>query len=142
MPRAPSPCTMNGLRLSNDARPGIVDPPALGRIGIGIGEMREIGRQRRLAMHGDGVRRRGRGDRLRKRARAETAAKHAEINRRMRFSVAGRAIRASSITITSWNGRNCGTKAAAKPIIEAGFAAAAQCNTPAEVMLLPYFGNT
>ena len=46
-----------GVEAVERARPGIVDAAALRRIGIGIGKMREIGRQRRLAMHGDGVRR-------------------------------------------------------------------------------------
>ena len=31
------------------------EPPALGRVRIGIGQMREIGRQSRLAMHGNAM---------------------------------------------------------------------------------------
>ena len=46
-----------GVQAVERSLPGIVDPPALGCIGIGVGEMREIGRQRRVAMHGDRVRR-------------------------------------------------------------------------------------
>ena len=55
------PLTMNGIEAVETAGHRLAQLPALRRIRVGIGQVLEIRRQRRLAMHGDAVLRRGEG---------------------------------------------------------------------------------
>ncbi len=54
-PRGAVPLTISGFRLSKVPMPAVGDAPAFRGVGIGVGEMVEIGGKGRLPVHRDAV---------------------------------------------------------------------------------------